>query len=474
MLFLNNFLCYLRRPGHGGYAFVVLWILLSLFVGVIAAILPNTWVIFLVAPVVIAILAVHRPILMAGVVLVTAFGIVPFAALDFRVLLEASLYGSMVVALIIGIGWGFQYLQYILPYRNALIVLFAAWLVGLYLGVGSGYKYATADARRYVGFLALFIFSAAEFRKIGVALNLIMTAAGLAAAMLIIQLFSGMRVFAGAKGYTEGVSVGAEDITRGTAQGGDYLIVYAFYYCVLNLTGKLSGKRRFLYALGAALFLIGIIATFSRGVWLGVAVGLLALPVIHSRDRARVVKSMAIMLVGVSICMGGIFVAQPRIAEAVLLRVLSVGEEGGKGTSVGARFDENEQAINAIVDHGVIGMGHGAEYKKFINRNEIGFVNQASFIHNSYLWVGVKLGVVGLASIILFIVGFFSQVKIAERSDERSSIIAASCGGTMVALLIAGVIAPIWAQPSDMVAFSLLAVCVASAARGKLREEVVQ
>jgi O-antigen ligase len=117
-------------------------------------------------------------------------------------------------------------------------------------------------------------------------------------------------------------------------------------------------------------------------------------------------------------------------------------------------------------------MGHGAEYKKFLNVSEVGFANQITFIHNSYLWVVVKLGLLGVFSIGLLVFSTFRQSKFALLKGGNSQIVGIAGASTIIVFMVTGLTSPVWGQSSDLVAFSLLAICLASAANSSIERNI--
>lgn len=443
--------------------------LVAVVLGLAATILPAF---ILVAPALSLIWffsSVANPTIPAVSILVFSFGLLPFVPIDFRVFSELIIYGSLFVTLIYIVGdRGKSGFAFVSVYRFPLILFFIAWIVALLIGMKHNYQFANADSRRYVGLLAIFVFAVAESKKHGICIKLAISISLLAAFMLICQMLTGWRVFGGHHGYWESVSKELIDVTRGTAQGGDYLLAFSMFFCLLRASGiggvKGSSTK---YLLGATLFFLAIISTFSRGLWAGVAAGALVLPIFLHGARGRILKTLTLGILVLMVSGVGLYVIKPRLVEAVFVRVTSVANEGAKGTSVGARLDENQQAIAALQQNWIFGMGHGAEYKKFLNINEIGFANQITFIHNSYLWVALKLGLLGVCSLSLLLFSIYKQARIARERGEFEAIIGASGLGAIVVLLVTGLIAPVWAQAPDLVALSLIAVCISSVAQPK-------
>lgn len=176
------------------------------------------------------------------------------------------------------------------------------------------------------------------------------------------------------------------------------------------------------------------------------------------------ISVLVIFMLVMTLVSTAVYIAKPEIMEATIARAFSVTDEGGKGTSVGARLDENIQAITALKDNWLLGMGHGGEYKKYLNRWDVGFVNQVTFIHNSYLWVAIKLGVIGIVSWALILSSLIAQAwcSISKKSSDEDKIISASVLATIIVYLVNGMTSPVWAQFSDLVALAILLVTVSS------------
>jgi hypothetical protein len=440
----------------------------ALVFGYSAAILPPSWLIMFGLVSVGGVLSIFYPIIAGGAVLVLSFGLLPFVPIDYRVYSELAIYGSMIIVFILSCRKNSNSLELLKLYSLPLILFSLAWIVALFFGLRNGYAFANADARRYVGFLAFFIFSTIEMHRRGSGLRILISVSTLASAMLILQMISGWRVFAGYGGYWESVSKGLEDVTRGTASGGNYLIGFSLYYCLLQAS-KLKEVR---YLLGSVFFLVAIVSTYSRGFWAGVIAGIIMLAVFYRSNIREVMKIFGFGLLGLIILSGSVYIVRPRVIEAVVVRTLSVLEEGGKGTSLGARLDENQQAIEAAKGNWIFGMGHGAEYKKFLNVSEVGFANQITFIHNSYLWVVVKLGLLGVFSIGLLVFSTFRQSKFALLKGGNSQIVGIAGASTIIVFMVTGLTSPVWGQSSDLVAFSLLAICLASAANSSIERNI--
>jgi O-antigen ligase len=439
-------------------------ILASLLFGYSAASLPTLYTIALVAVLTIVPLALNSATSIAFLTLITSFGLIPFFAIDFRVASELVVYGGTALILLKLLFNEHKFLSLLSPFKVPLIAFTAAWLIALLIGyVIHRYAFAITDARRYTGLLSILLFSYIEFKKPGALHRIVLIIAAIAAAMLCIQFLTGIRVFAGAKGFMEGgVGAGFEDIARGSAEGGNYLVAYAAYYLFSHIAT--NSKNRFLYALGFLLCAIAIIATFSRGLWAGFFAGFFVL-FLFSKQRKKEIFFTGLAALGAcALLIAMIYPIAPRHIDSAYARIFSIESEGGRGTSLGSRLDENNQAIDVILKNGLTGIGHGGEYKIFTPQAERGFVNEATFIHNSYLWVVLKLGVLGAFSVLYLIYKYVILAihGISNKTNEKHQLTSLAATGVLAVYLINGLTSPVWAQFSDLVAFGALMIILTS------------
>ncbi len=135
-------------------------------------------------------------------------------------------------------------------------------------------------------------------------------------------------------------------------------------------------------------------------------------------------------------------------AEAVVTRALSVEEEGGEESSMGARYHENREAIEPIMDNFVLGLGHGGEYKKRLDPDPK-FVEQAMYIHNGYLYIQLKYGIFGTVALLLLL----GTVAVVTRTVQRltppedpwfwRSQAAMAC---VIAFCVNAITSPVWVE----------------------------
>jgi O-antigen ligase len=441
--------------------------LIAIFIGLASAVLPA----ILSAGLIVLPLALTAswrwPILIAIATPVLAFGLVPFAALDFSRFTEITLILGTVVALLKSANEHIRagktpFLDALRYMKKPLIFFMVLWSIALIHGaLISKNHFAASDAKRYIGYLALIIFSFIAGKKPSFLPRIIIGAGTLSAFFLIIQLGTGWKVFAGFKGFMEGgAGSGFEDVARGSAMGGDYLVIFMLFYSLS--TASLPGARhRALFAMMIPIYLFGAIATYSRGMWAGLAIAFIIFPIIEYRNFFRASRSLIILTATCAAISVTVYPWAPRPFDAIAGRLQSITGEGGRGTSVGARLDENAKGIESIKSHPILGLGHGGEYKKFTPQAERGFVNEATFIHNSYLWMMVKFGIFGLIFVLALSWKILSEawrLQNTKSHDIRPLRSGAIC--FMIAWLTNGMSSPVWAQATDLVALSLIIVMI--------------
>lgn len=407
---------------------------------------------------------VHRtPQLVVIIVMVFGFGLVPFLEVDYRVAAEVILYALSAVVInstLMRAGWGGVYFR---PWRKSMLLFLVLWLVGILVGiVYDKNDLGWVDARRYVGWLALFPFCLAEQRRIGAIHRSVMIVTLLGAIELILQAFTSQVILAGMKGTMVGATEGFDDVKRGSIEGANYLLVYIIIYCAGMRSMIKGGYKAVLLGLAGATAFLALILVFSRGLWLGALVGGI---IAHLCVRGKRLRAIAVIPVVLALATGGVYAVSlinPHLTDAIVSRIISVKEEGDAGTSVGARFDENVQAWESIEKNPVLGLGHGGEYKKMLRAWDDGFVNEATFIHNAYLWFLVKFGILGALFVGALIYLVWRNLRhLRKNGVERSEDVCQLAAlGTFFCMLISGMSTPFLAQYSDLIALSAVLIII--------------
>jgi putative inorganic carbon (HCO3(-)) transporter len=189
-----------------------------------------------------------------------------------------------------------------------------------------------------------------------------------------------------------------------TLQGGVARIrapgLAAVYFClVFAVSYLLFGPRRY-RILAVALALLSaaaVLASLNRNMIIGASLGVVV-SAVFSRRRGRVA---AVLVVAALV----VWISLPYVsASPYMQRILSVGNYGLlKQSTLSDRYYENGYAWRAITHHPVFGIGFGTNYgAAFVEPN--GLVVPRSFIHNQYLGLWLRTGLLGLVAYVLLLV----------------------------------------------------------------------
>lgn len=146
---------------------------------------------------------------------------------------------------------------------------------------------------------------------------------------------------------------------------------------------------------------VALIATFTRGFWVGTAISLLLLFFLaEPRKKFAIAIGSTIML-----CLGtgGLLIFWGDVGGAVLSsvvsRFLSVGE-ALKDISFTNRIAESLAVVDAIINSPILGHGFGSSfrYHDFFKQSTY----ETWYSHNGYLFLLFKVGLIGVAAFIGF------------------------------------------------------------------------
>ncbi len=150
-----------------------------------------------------------------------------------------------------------------------------------------------------------------------------------------------------------------------------------------------------------AVTLTGVILSLNRNMLLGLALGL-CIAALFAPQRRRFVVTVAVLGIVLS---GSVLLAQGSAFEsdAVVSRIASITNYSElRTTTLDDRYYENGIALQRIRAHPLSGLGWGPAYGAVIGSWDDGFlINQPrSFMHEQYLWIWMRAGIIGLVSVI--------------------------------------------------------------------------
>jgi O-antigen ligase len=467
------------------FAIAIVWILFLFITGVAVVIIPPVLLVaFFTLPLAL-LLAAAFPAAALFLVLVVTFGLLPpfiFASLPLGNATvrppELLLIMTFALVFIRGLGdWG-SVLACTKPLRLAFAVITAALLIGLIHGkLFAHYPSALSELRQYFGWLALPVALWLAWHDKNVVHRIAMIIALIASTAMLFQLLTGIQIIYGFRGAEE-LAPEFQDVKRSAIGGGVVFLCYAGYYLLYRLCD--ADRGRFLAFLALLIVIGGLAATFTRGIWLGFFVG--GLVFLSMSPRFRKSKALMIALVAMVCVVAGLATALvvPRVGNALVDRVTRVADEGGRGTSFGYRIDENRQAFAAIRSSPILGKGLGAQFKTVYAQAGAtsGFTgDESSFIHNTYLNLWVKLGLLGLLYPLTLIGGLYFYLRATSRevSDGESQRenherlarkVAAFC--CLITTAIYGMSSNEWAVFTTLAPLSCLIALIVTARRHQI------
>jgi len=241
----------------------------------------------------------------------------------------------------------------------------------------------------------------------------------------IVQSVTGLQISGvGRVGDLENTSGIVSGVTR-VQMPGFLFVLFSLVWVAVNL--KLN-KLSWVYAL--PLFLIlgaGLIVNFGRALWFWSAFALaLSIVFIDKKHRAGY---MIFGVLAVVVAFGGAVFFKPTAVDNILERVSSVKDEGGRGTSYGWRQWENQDAMVKLLASPVVGIGVGGEFRPWL-RTLVAFEEHTRYVHNSYLFIALKIGVPGVLVLLLIFFkswrGVINVLKFAGNKSNENAIIIAS------------------------------------------------
>jgi O-antigen ligase len=274
--------------------------------------------------------------------------------------------------------------------------------------------------------------------------------------------------------YVQGVGAPALYTAGGVrvmSQGFTYFM-FSFLLCTALITAN-AGSRRLLF-LAALVNLAALAVTFQRAGYLGALLGFAFLYWVAAQSgiRRRVLRHAGLLALLLAVAymgygMRGSTLDNPVVA--VWSRLTSIGAYE-EDVSALHRLAEWQAALEMIGERPLMGSGPGARVEFFspmysATLGRMGYWSADYYVHNSYLWIMTKLGLIG-AVLFLCVLGLaFREVARRRRIDlpplDRALLNGfAAC---LLALVITSLFGPMFNTDNQtpFVALSLAALFVA-------------
>ncbi len=251
-------------------------------------------------------------------------------------------------------------------------------------------------------------------RRLRIALVVLSVACMLASSVGIYEfatgrylLVKGSRAFEG----IERVTALAGQTNTAAYQAGIGLILLLGY----ALAMKLSKTKLVFVTLGALICTVVVVLTFTRSVWAGTAVSLIALTW-YLRHSRRLVSSLLILAIVVTAMVS---VAQlPIVERAMTLMTLAEMSSGSA-----RRIQHLIIAWEALKTHPVFGLGWGS-FEHMINEIKPPDMPKQPHLppHNAFAYMAANLGFLGLGSYVWLMWVLLRQILYRPPHDERQEV----------------------------------------------------
>jgi O-antigen ligase len=171
---------------------------------------------------------------------------------------------------------------------------------------------------------------------------------------------------------------------------------------------------------------VGVLLSLNRNMIIGIVLGLAVAALVVPRRQRVLLASLMLSLLAVASL--SLWQATPtaRATQTVMERVLSIGDISAlRSGTLSDRSYENRAAIRVLKDHPITGIGWGTPYgARLIEYRDGRVVNEArGFMHQQYLWMWLRTGLVGLFALLLLLaVALISAARWARRRawDDQS------------------------------------------------------
>ncbi|MBU0600030.1 O-antigen ligase family protein [bacterium] len=305
---------------------------------------------------------------------------------------------------------------FFLPY----LILFFIWGFSIYLSLAYGFGFTeTANTLRSCFYHIIFFLVILTIRDQGQLKRLLCLLYGLG--VVITLLFAFMVLFGGAKYFTAPVfsvvvrelrayDIGIETVSIGKGRictDGPYLVSALFFIALTTLINTRDKKQRLIFTILSLLFLLTIILTFGRMLWLTSIIGLCLIYLLSNQYAKRyLLKYVAVLmvlalLVSVALSLTPLFTkgGSKSLLGFAKERFVGLFTKTTKEDSFKYRYWEAKKGMEVFKKHPFWGNGF-PYYIGFDLRQEgdVVLLEKLGVGHNGYLDILCRTGMVGLVA----------------------------------------------------------------------------
>lgn len=250
--------------------------------------------------------------------------------------------------------------------------------------------------------------SNSEYKKL---LNVLFSVAIAVATIAMLQGFLGVQIVSGRVSELETSGVIQSAFTR-VQMPGFIFVMFALIGMVLSALYR--NINLYFSTLIITILTIALFLNFGRALWVWTSIGIILTIFFLDIKKSKIL--IIYLFASIFLVVSILVVFKPTVLDAAVDRIVSVKDEGGRASSYGWRKWENEDAVKNIYQSPLLGVGVGGEYRNWISQLSI-FPDHTRYIHNSYLFIALKLG---LPTLILYLWLFGANWNLARITRKKT------------------------------------------------------
>jgi putative inorganic carbon (HCO3(-)) transporter len=205
---------------------------------------------------------------------------------------------------------------------------------------------------------------------------------------------------------------------------------------VSRLRAERRDSLRVLAAASAALIVLGVVLTFSRGAAIATVVLIVAMAA-SRMVPVRTLLALALALVAIVAVVAPDYVGRVQTLAAA---DSALAQGGSADQAIVGRATENLAALNVFRDHPVLGVGPGQFFERYSqqygNALDLRFLAKNRRAHNLYLEIAADTGIVGLAAFLAIVAVTMVQLwSLGARWHERRTELSELAQALLLALV---------------------------------------
>ncbi|MCL4488742.1 MAG: O-antigen ligase family protein [Chloroflexi bacterium] len=254
-------------------------------------------------------------------------------------------------------------------------------------------------------------------------------------------------------------------ITRAYLPGA-WLVYLAFIISVCFLVTRRALAAPALGFAQAAILIVGLVLGFGRNVWLGLVVALALMLLLTSwPERFRLLRWAIVGIVVLALLLSLPGTSLDRYLTATWDRVVTGMQPDtlARDNSVQMRLMEIRNAVETIADHPLRGIGLGGTYRPAIPDDRFWMPENPAlglrwYIHDTYLWIWIDMGLVGLIPFVWLYVRFLARGFGRWRGVRDPFFRAWFLGSTLgiLGLTLSNLVAPSFVEGWSLVIFGVV------------------